>query len=274
MREMEREHGGLFRGALARMRARKKAPVEDSPRPQFMTFEAGAQVLVDELTSQLRVQILIGCPAVSIQQQGQLYQVNLENGRQLLADAVILAAPANQSAKILAGLSPDSAELLKMIKHENIGTAALIYRAGQIDLPYKINGLMIPRREKRRIDAVTWTTNKPLNRAPKGYEMLRVFFGGSDPDLVNMSETQIIRTIRDELGDIFGIRAEPVQSQVFCWPESFPQAYVDHLDLVDRIESSLPPGIFVAGSSYRGIGVPDCVRQGQSAAEQAHNYLY
>lgn len=274
MREMEREYGGLFRGAFARIRARKNTPVDDPPRPQFMTFTGGAQTLVDELAYQISAQILTGSPAVSIKKQGGRYQVLLEDGKPVTADAVILAAPANQSAKMLAGLAPQSKELLDKIMHENIGTAALIYKAGQIDIPYVINGLMIPRSENRRIDAVSWTTNKPLNRAPEGYEMVRIFFGGSDPSLVMLPEDQIVQVIRTELEEILGIDAEPIQAAVFCWPESFPQAYVNHLDLVLEIEESLPPGIFVAGSSYRGIGVPDCVRQGQSAAEQALDYLY
>lgn len=274
MREMEREHGGLFKGALARMRSRKDKSVEDPPRPRFMTFSEGAQVLVDELASQLSAQILMGYPVVSLGKNGHGYQVILKDGRELSANAVILASPANQSAEILDDLAPESAGLLRKIKHENIGTAALIYKKGQIDIPYDINGLMIPRREKRRIDAVTWTTNKPLDRAPAGYEMLRVFFGGADPSLVNLSNAQILQAIRDELEDIFGIKAEPLHTAVFCWPDSFPQAFVDHLDLVSEIENSLPPGIFLAGSSYRGIGVPDCVRQGQSSADQALDYLY
>ena len=76
-----------------------------------------------------------------------------------------------------------------------------------------------------------------------------------------------------ELEETLDIKADPVQTAVFRWPESFPQAYVNHLDLVDGIEASLPAGIFVAGSSYRGIGVPDCVRQGKITAVETINYL-
>lgn len=273
MREMEREHGGLFKGTFARMRAKKNAPAEDPPRPQFITFTEGAQVLVNELASRLSAQILLGNPVVSLSKNGQRYQVSVADGRKFPADAVILSTPANQSAKILGGIAPGSSELLNKIKHENIGTAALIFKEGQINIPYAINGLMIPRRENRRIDAVSWTTNKPLDRAPAGYEMLRVFFGGSDPSLVSQTHEQIILAIREELEDIFGILAEPVQTTVFCWPDSFPQAYVNHLDLVDEIEKSLPAGIYVAGSSYRGIGIPDCIRQGQNAAESVLDHL-
>ena len=48
-----------------------------------------------------------------------------------------------------------------------------------------------------------------------------------------------------------------------------PQYTVGHLDRVKQIEGLLPPGIFLAGNGYRGIGVPDCVRTGKEAAEGA-----
>jgi oxygen-dependent protoporphyrinogen oxidase len=97
--------------------------------------------------------------------------------------------------------------------------------------------------------------------------MLRIFFGGGDPNVVNLPEDEIIAIIFEELKDILGIEAEPQYSTVFCWPDSFPQAYVGHLKLVDEIDKQLPNDFVVAGSSYRGIGIPDCIRQGRQAAE-------
>jgi oxygen-dependent protoporphyrinogen oxidase len=103
--------------------------------------------------------------------------------------------------------------------------------------------------------------------------MIRVFFGGSDPSVVSLTESEIIRIILDELEDIFGIAPDPVISEVFCWPNSFPQAYVGHLQKVAEIEASLPDGLWVTGSSYRGIGIPDCIRQGCETSLKAIVYL-
>lgn len=274
MREMEKEYGGLFKGALGRMRKRKKQ-VADLPKPpQFMTFIDGAQVMVDALVEQLDVEILTNTQALSIVQNAEGgYRVELNEQMPLDVDAVIVTTPGNQAACLLQQAAPESTALLEKIDHKNIGTASLIFEPGQLNLSYEINGLMIPRREKRRIDAVTWTTNKPMPRAPQGFEMLRVFFGGGDPSVVDLSEEEVVAVILAELQDIFGITAKPVQAAVFVWPESFPQAYVGHLDLVDEIEQTLPGGLFVAGSSYCGIGIPDCIRQGRDAAEQAILFL-
>lgn len=274
MREMEKEYGGLVKGALGRMRAKRKNPPQEPLPPQFITFSAGAQAMVDALEAQLDARVLTGVRVTEVLAEGTGFRVVSENHADLTADAVILAAPGNQSSNMLAQTAPQAAERIAQIDHENIGTATLIFKPGDIALPYPINGLMIPRREKRHIDAITWTSNKPLVRAPQGYEMMRVFFGGADPSMATLPEDEIIATVRAELADILGITAQPFAAAVFTWPESFPQAFVGHLALVDEIEALLPAGVWVAGSSFRGIGVPDCIRQGRQAAEMALNYLF
>lgn len=274
MREMEKEYGGLVKGAFGRMREKRKAQDPNMPKPpQFMTFDEGAQVMVDALVNQLQFDIRTKTRVLEVNKNNGHYQVVLSAGEPLSADAVIFACPANASSEILRYIAPESATLLHQIRHANIGTVSLVYRSEQIKMPFELNGLMIPRREKRRIDAVTWTSAKPIKRAPAGYEMVRVFFGGGDPSVAELEEEEIVAVAREELKTILGIEAEPVHREVFRWLNSFPQADVGHLDLVDMIEGQLPEGIFLAGSSYRGIGVPDCIRQGYDAAEFCLQFL-
>jgi oxygen-dependent protoporphyrinogen oxidase len=48
-----------------------------------------------------------------------------------------------------------------------------------------------------------------------------------------------------------------------------PQYEVGHLDRIAEIESEVSklPGLALAGNSYRGAGIPDCIRSGETAAE-------
>ena len=84
----------------------------------------------------------------------------------------------------------------------------------------------------------------------------------------------LFRSDCQELRNLLGITAPPLDYRIQRWPQSFPQADVGHLDLVDAIEAALPDGLYLAGSSYRGIGVPDCIRQGRDAAEKAAARLH
>ena len=192
----------------------------------------------------------------------------MDNGEALDADAMIFATPANVAANFLADIAPEPAEKLASIRHQNIGTITLIYKANDAQTKEPIHGLMIPRREKRAIDAVTFTSLKMPARSPKEYSMLRVFFGGGNSELVEMSDADLLATVRGELKSLIGISAEPVASVPFRWLASFPQADIGHLAKVDEIESMLPEGIYLTGSSYRGIGVPDCIQQANDTVQQ------
>ena len=48
-----------------------------------------------------------------------------------------------------------------------------------------------------------------------------------------------------------------------------PQYNVGHLDRVERIETRLKrfPTLALAGKSYRGVGIADCIHGGETAAE-------
>jgi oxygen-dependent protoporphyrinogen oxidase len=106
-------------------------------------------------------------------------------------------------------------------------------------------------------------------RAPDGYTLLRVFFGGGEPTTATMAEDDLVAVVRAELRDLLGIAAEPVGYRLARWPGSYAQADVGHLALVDAIEQALPAGLYVTGASYRGLAVPDCIRQGRATARQA-----
>jgi oxygen-dependent protoporphyrinogen oxidase len=131
-----------------------------------------------------------------------------------------------------------------------------------------MRGLMIPRREKRRIDAVTWTSAKIPGRAPDGYALLRVFLGGGLPETVTMAEADLLPIVQEELADLLQIKADPLDYRAARWPDSYPQADVGHLARVAEIERALPAPFHVAGSAYRGLAVPDCIQQGRDTAQK------
>jgi oxygen-dependent protoporphyrinogen oxidase len=82
-----------------------------------------------------------------------------------------------------------------------------------------------------------------------------------------------VRLVCEDLGAVMGLDAEPVVARVFRWPGANAQYDVGHLERVAGLERACPPGLFLAGSSYHGVGVPDCVRSGRAAASAALAYL-
>jgi oxygen-dependent protoporphyrinogen oxidase len=96
---------------------------------------------------------------------------------------------------------------------------------------------------------------------------MRAFFGGSrSPQSMALDDDVLLTVVRKELKAILGIEAPPLFRRIYRWHRANPQYDVGHLDRVDAIDDALPDGIFVTGSPYRGVGMPDCVHQAQQTA--------
>jgi oxygen-dependent protoporphyrinogen oxidase len=182
---------------------------------------------------------------------------------------VILAVPAFVAARLVGETAPAAAEKLDAIRYVSTGTISLAFRRDEVEHPLNGFGLVIPRSEKRAINAVTWTSTKFDQRAPEGYILLRAFFGGSrTPQMMQMDDEMLFSIVRAELAELMGIDAAPIFHRIYRWMDANPQYDVGHLERVEAVENALPPGLHVTGSPYRGIGIPDCVRQAKETAVQ------
>jgi oxygen-dependent protoporphyrinogen oxidase len=64
------------------------------------------------------------------------------------------------------------------------------------------------------------------------------------------------------------LEAEPVLARVFRFPQASAQMRVGHLARMRAVHERLAraaPRLRVAGGGYDGVGIPDCIRQGQEA---------
>jgi oxygen-dependent protoporphyrinogen oxidase len=179
----------------------------------------------------------------------------------------VLATPAFVSADIVRPLAPVAADLLGGIRYVSTGTISFGFRSDEAPNPLNGYGLVVPASAKRPINAITLSSVKFEQRAPEGYILLRAFFGGSrSPQSMELDDETLIATVRGELAQFLGIKAEPLFHRIYRWRRSNPQYDVGHLQRVAGIEAALPPGLYVTGSAYRGVGIPDCIKQGQDTA--------
>lgn len=276
-RDIEQQHGSLTRGMIAAAKTRGKAVGKTvglnplSERRQysaFMSFRSGMQELVDSvlehLTGDLRLNT--GLKSIAANPDGS-YTLLLTDNCQLSTDNLILSTPAHVTASLLTDLAPVAADLLRDMRYVSTGTMALAYRREDVLHPLDGFGVVIPRSEGRPINAMTWVSTKFDHRAPEGYALIRVFFGGSrTPESFELDDDDLLAMIRGQLRDLLGVEVEPLFIRTYRWREANPQYDVGHLDRIDAIEAALPPGVHVTGSAYRGIGVPDCVHQAQMTA--------
>jgi oxygen-dependent protoporphyrinogen oxidase len=286
LRRAELDHGSLIKGVLAGRRGTasplSRAPAEhpkevgpggrgNSP---FLTLDQGLAVFVDTLVHRLSaagVSFLPDCTVTALRRIGDAhYELTTADGQHRIADAVILATPAGPTADLLSRMAPTAARALRDIPYVSTAIVSLAYRTEVISRGLRGYGYVIPRVEKRRALACTWVSSKWPERTPDGYALLRIFIGrAGDPPVLDQSDDSLIAIARDELRDTLGVAAAPALTRVFRWPDGMPQYTLGHLDRVAAVERELAglPGLFVAGHAYRGVGIPDCIASGETAAE-------
>jgi oxygen-dependent protoporphyrinogen oxidase len=185
--------------------------------------------------------------------------------------AVILATAAHFSADLLATVAPTLSADLRAIEHANTAVVCLGYQRSKIEHPLDGFGCVVPSIESRRILAASFASIKFPGRAAADRALIRVFIGGAlQPDLFARDDDELVRLARRELGELIGASGEPEVSVVARWPRAMPQYHLGHLDRVARIEAAASslPGLQLAGSAYRGVGIPHCIHSGQQAAER------
>jgi oxygen-dependent protoporphyrinogen oxidase len=153
---------------------------------------------------------------------------------------------------------------------------SLAYREQDLPRPLDGHGYIIPRGEGRQALACTWTSTKFPHRAPAGVALLRVFIGrAGQPLREEVQSADLIAMARDELRMTLGLEAEPQLARAYRWPRSMPQYNLGHPARLQAIqaEAAQLPGLYLAGAGYGGVGIPDCIRSGQAAAEAAIQHV-
>lgn len=283
--DMEREHGSLIRGIWRERRTARGGTKEDRPpHTMFVTLKGGLSELVDRLIERLAAggaQLRRGARVRSLRARTRgparwTYEIGLEEGASLHADAVVLATPAFVTAEFVRGLNPAAAELLSMIPYATTATISLAYDAKQVAPWVRGFGFVVPRVERRALLAATWTSLKWPDRAAASHTLVRCYLGGAGRDqALSGDDAALLRLAREELREIAGLTAEPWYTEVNRWDRGMPQYTIGHLARVEEIKQQLKrfDGLYLAGAGYRGIGIPDCIRDGSEAAAAAIRYL-
>jgi oxygen-dependent protoporphyrinogen oxidase len=275
--EMEREHRSII---LAMMRnsnpVSKSTGVSGARYSLFLSLDRGVQLLVDELRKKIgeypHINLAVNSKAELLTRDpDNHWNVRTNDQRTIKADGVCLALPSYAAAKLLQTTNPTLASRLDQIQFASTATVNLAYRRNGIAHPLNGFGFVVPFVEKRSLIACTFSSIKFAGRAPDDHVLLRAFVGGAlQPEMFALSEDEIVDRVKLDLRNLLGTSSEPLFTQVSKWSNSMPQYEVGHLARIQAIEDEISnlPGLTIAGNSYRGAGIPDCIRSGEKAAEE------
>src|SRR6266545_3434301 len=300
--EMEREHRSLIRALRKQGRSPGKGAelaneTSGARYSLFLSFDRGMQLLTDKLAERIssfqsqardsnespRVSIRVNTPVASLvldlQSTGNgepKWKIKTDRDELLIADAVCLALPAYTSARLLSNVDAQLASDLNGIPYASSATINLGYRRSDILHPLNGFGFVVPFIEKRSLIACTFNSVKFPGRAPRGHALLRVFVGGAlQPEMFELSQDELLSRVSADLRDLLGIDQTPFFAEISKWERSMPQYNVGHLAKIERIQKRVNslPGCALAGNAYSGLGISDCIRSGEAAADELTDLL-
>jgi oxygen-dependent protoporphyrinogen oxidase len=255
---------------------RRPAP-DASAGPALVTLEGGLSTLVDALAAAHGgADVELGAAAESLmtaEGDGRpAYVVRLADGRELDADAVVLATPAPVTAGLLAAIAPAAAAAAAAIPYADVATITLVYPHEAFDADAaspRGTGFLVPPEEGLLLVGCSWLSVKWPQLADASVVLVRAMVGRfGDRRFADLDDRSLVDRVHGELVTTMGLALPPKEAHVQRWPSAMPQYTVGHQARLDRLDAALAdlPGVVVTGSAYRGVGVASCVSQAQRTA--------
>ena len=281
--DIERRHRSLIRGMLAGAKGKPAGPA-GAKRTLFVTLKNGLGDLVQALTASIQKsgatfmpsQRVTALKAPSVRSKVWVYDLVLADGSTVTVDAVVLATPAYVTADLVRLHSRAAAEKLDAIPYASTAAVSLAYGSNDLGPGFRGFGFVVPRAEGRDLIAATWTSNKWPHRAPPSRALVRCYVGGvGREDILKCDDETLVRMVRKELRDLAGIAAEPTHVDVSRWERAMPQYVLGHPNRLEAIQVALNPfhGLYLTGAAYRGVGIPDCIKDASDTAALLVRYL-
>jgi oxygen-dependent protoporphyrinogen oxidase len=268
--EAEHRHGSVAR-AWRKMSSR-------SGNTGSWSLRNGLGELVAGLRAQLpQAAVVTGSEVTAIEQNARGFRLHEAGGAVTTATTVLLATPAHVTSRLVSPVDSELADLCRGIRYASAVNVALGYPRDAVAHPLNGSGFVVPASEGRLARSVSWMSSKWPGRAPEGNVLLRVSLGGAGAaEAIDASDTALIDRAHQDLRDLLGLTAAPTLARVYRLPSAMPQLEVGHLDRMAAIDRRLSglPGLFVSASGFRGVGLPDCIRDAHAVADRVAAHVH
>jgi oxygen-dependent protoporphyrinogen oxidase len=260
---MEREHGSLIAAMQANAAANKSKQAAI-----FSTLQSGLGTLVDRMVATIPkdwFRLATAIHAISRDQNG--WKINTSR-TQTHFDAIIMAAPVHIAQELMGPIDARAAQLMEMDASSAVVVAFGFSDAAAFSTPPGF-GFLVPEGSGSRLLACTFVDQKFAHRVPQNGKLLRAFFGGDAAErLMRCGNDEVSSVARLELAHILGPLPEPQITVVRRWPKSLPQYAVGHLERMKELDESIQKlnGLYLLGNGYRGVGLPDLIRDARMTA--------
>jgi len=267
--DYERDSGSVIKGAIQAMKAKRR---EGGGPPKMLSFDRGMRVLTDTISEGLGDRVETGAECRGITRAGDRWLVAVDRSGvrgEVAARAVVVATPAHVAAGLLDPVDGDLAVSLRMLPYAPVASVFLGYDRDAVSHPLDGFGFLVPSCERRDILGTIFSSSLFPGRAPEGKVALTAFAGGvRRPEVVEMSDEDVVAMVTRETDLLLGIRGAPVEVRVSRWRSAIPQFVPGHERTMARLQgiSSSHPGLYFSSNYTGGISVADCIETAATVA--------
>ena len=268
--QLEEAHRSLITG-IKKSQSQTKA-TSNKQQGNFLTVKTGLESFVQAISNQLpkeKIHLNSSINKItSLHDAG--YELIFDNGHVKRYDDVIVTLPPHHAGELLREYHEFA--YLREMELSSAATVALAFKREDVSNPYNGTGFVVAKNSPVSITACTWTDKKWPHTAPAGYTLLRCYVGRyGHSEIVDESDEVITKTVLDDLHTIMGLDATPLFSKVTRFKEGMPQYQVGHTYKIEHLTEQLQkkfPGLHIVGAGMNGVGLPDCIDQGEACVEE------
>ncbi len=268
VRAIEKEHGSIIRGLLAKMRSKKKeGRSQKFQMPTMTSFPEGMERLVERLREPLEegLNLELNCDVSGVTKTDKGWKIITSKGS-CTARNMVMAMPVNSSLRLLNDTAP--AAPMSAIPEAWIATVVFGF-TDAVKIPPGF-GFLTPEQEKRFVLGTLFSSNMFPGRAPEGHIVFETLVGGRrHPARVKLDDATLTQEALQDVKEILNIDKEPVYTTVLRSDGAIPQLERNYPALLQwRDEfTQQHPDVYICGFGWDGIGINDMIKHGSRIAE-------
>jgi protoporphyrinogen/coproporphyrinogen III oxidase len=275
--EMEQTHRSLVLGLNRTMpktpKTAKKVPAK---KGMFISLSTGLEELIHQVENRLEKGTVFKETKVErIEKKAQGYIVKLADGKMENADSVVITTDHFHAQRMLSDYA--FMDIFKDMPSNSVANVAMAFPKSAIEKDIDGTGFLVSRNSDFRITACTWTHKKWPGTSPDDMVLLRCYVGKpDDQEIVDLTDEEIVEIVLRDLNKTMNITAKPAFHIVSRWKQAMPQYKVGHLEKIEKVKTQLKaelPGVYLAGGSFEGVGIPGCIDQAEAAVKKVIQYL-
>lgn len=269
--EWEQQHGSLLRGAWSQ-KPLSMAPSSSfvrkmDPHPLF-SFQEGMETLPRAIGEVLKDSLFLGKQVTRLDVGDKGGTIEFGGNERFQADIIISTLPTYSLSALLSDTLSLSSKL-RQLPYASVTSVCMGYHH-QI-LPCSGFGYLIPSHCRLPVLGAVFDSSVFPQHNRGEQTRISVMMGGQHhPEVKGMSNPDLIEHAQRTLHEHVGVKGDPTVVRVKQTPQAIPQFEVGYSKWKKEVEVIVQqqnPSLILAGSSWAGVSINDCVAKAREVAD-------